>query len=229
MWQYIILWWQNNINDMGLMEGRVHNLKMKRERLYVIWAAMKHRCHTTGKDKVTKWYRDKGISVCDEWRYSYANFRKWAMENGYEDGLTIDRMDADGNYEPENCHWITRSENSMKRSPEYWRKRKIAETIDKALQYMSQYDRGYFAGYAKGMLAAQENKEDCMTEVEKGALTIIEEAMPHMTEYDRGTFVGFAKGLLSAQEQRRKEAEQNDLLDDAGPENTAESEENPGA
>lgn len=68
-----------------------------------------------------------------------------------------------------------------------------------------------------------------MTEIEKGALNTIAQAMPHMTEYDRGTFVGFAKGLLSAQEQRRKEAEQNDLLDDAGPENTAESEENPGA
>ena len=68
-----------------------------------------------------------------------------------------------------------------------------------------------------------------MSEYEKGVMLTIDKAMQHMTEYDRGSFVGFARGVLAAQEQRRKEAEQNDLRDDAGPENTAESEENPGA
>lgn len=68
-----------------------------------------------------------------------------------------------------------------------------------------------------------------MSEYEKGVMLTIDKAMQHMTEYDRGYFIGFAEALVSAQEQRRKEAEQNDLLDDAGPENTAESEENPGA
>ena len=54
------------------------------------------------------------IKVCDEWRNNYLIFEKWALENGYQKGLTIDRINPDDDYKPSNCRWITRSENSKR-------------------------------------------------------------------------------------------------------------------
>ena len=55
-------------------------------------------------------YGGRGISVCKEWDESYEAFRDWALANGYADGLSIDRIDVDGNYEPPNCRWATNQE-----------------------------------------------------------------------------------------------------------------------
>lgn len=52
------------------------------------------------------YYYNRGIRVCESWKNNYDNFRSWALENGYEDDLSIDRINPDGNYEPENCRWI---------------------------------------------------------------------------------------------------------------------------
>ena len=78
-------------------------------KLWKEWNTMLWRCNpknTTHK----KWYSDKGIVVCDEW-HTYLNFKKWALSNGYQDGLTIDRIDSNKNYCPDNCQWITLSDN----------------------------------------------------------------------------------------------------------------------
>ena len=86
--------------------------------IYHNWLSMKLRC-TNPKDKAYRRYGGRGIKICDEW-LDYMKFKHWALENGYEPGLTIDRIDNDGNYEPDNCQFITQSENSKK----YWKERK---------------------------------------------------------------------------------------------------------
>lgn len=91
----------------------------KREtRLYMIWTAMSKRCFSP-KNKAYHRYGGRGIRICDEWKSDFMSFYNWALTHGYADNLTIDRIDNDGNYEPSNCHWITKSENTKK----YWHQR----------------------------------------------------------------------------------------------------------
>lgn len=74
-------------------------------RLYGIWNGMKSRCYNP-KSNSWKYYGARGIAVCDEWRLSFVAFRDWALANGYEDGLSIERDKNDLGYEPGNCRWI---------------------------------------------------------------------------------------------------------------------------
>lgn len=78
-------------------------------RLHDEWRAMKWRCSPKYHD--CKRYYDRGIRVCDEWQ-EYIPFRNWAIENGYSDALTLDRINNDGNYEPSNCRWATQKEQA---------------------------------------------------------------------------------------------------------------------
>lgn len=81
-------------------------------RLYGIWGNMKYRCFNSRAQGYHN-YGGKGVSVCSEWT-EYECFKKWALSNGYNNSLCIDRIDSDGNYSPENCRWITASENTIR-------------------------------------------------------------------------------------------------------------------
>lgn len=77
-------------------------------RLYRIWRNMKQRCRNPNSTSY-KHYGALGVGVCVEWE-NFGGFQKWAIENGYKDDLTIDRIDPEGNYEPINCRWATYAE-----------------------------------------------------------------------------------------------------------------------
>lgn len=98
---------------LGNHNRRTHGLS--HTRIDNIYKAMLSRCYKETNNRY-KNYGAKGITVCDEWLKDKTKFFEWAFSNGYQDCLTIDRINPNGNYEPDNCRWVTFKEQNNNRT-----------------------------------------------------------------------------------------------------------------
>lgn len=106
----------------------------KVSRLYNIWANIKKRCLNPNNPR---YHRYGSRSICKEW-LDYPGFKKWAMGNGYKNGLTIDRVNNNKGYNPSNCQWITKIENTAKGNSETKRKLTFKDATDIRASSLSQ-------------------------------------------------------------------------------------------
>ena len=89
------------------------------KRIFSIWRHMKSRCYDENVREY-KWYGKKGVTMCDEWLNSFETFFNWSISNGYKENLTIDRIDCNGNYCPENCRWTTKYVQDRNKTSNTW-------------------------------------------------------------------------------------------------------------
>ena len=100
-------------------EGFHKSHGMSESKLYIVWLNMKHRCYYK-KNSMYKNYGGRGITICNEWLSGFEPFRDWALSSGYKEDLTIERINVNGNYEPDNCTWITEKEQHLNRTNSHY-------------------------------------------------------------------------------------------------------------
>lgn len=127
------------------------------ERLYSIYSNMKTRCYNANSTGYVD-YGARGISICQNWLNDYLVFQRWALSNGYADDLTIDRIDVDGDYSPDNCRWVdVNIQNNNKRNNiviEFCGRKRTLKEICKMLNLNYKSEHSYYS--RNGILAETE-------------------------------------------------------------------------
>lgn len=119
-------------------------------KLFIKWQSMKSRCYYTRNCKF-KCYGGRGIKVCDEWLSDFMNFYNWAINNGYKEGLTLDRINVDGDYEPNNCRFITLAEQANnKTNSHYVEYNGIRKTIAEWSRFYNVEYHKFYSMYKRG-------------------------------------------------------------------------------
>lgn len=142
-----------NTKSCGCLNSEISKYRMTKHgkhntRLYHIYCGMKNRCQNCNDPKYPN-YGGRGIKVCDEWLNDFMAFYNWAIDNGYKDDLTIDRINVDGNYKPDNCRWATpKQQSNNKRNTIYINYNGESKTLSEwcevlNLNYYTVYDRLY--------------------------------------------------------------------------------------
>ena len=96
-------------STQNVLKNKTHGLT--RTRIYKIYKGMKRRC-LRESEKAYKYYGARGVTICEEWLNDFLAFYNWSMKNGYSEELSIDRIDYNGNYEPNNCRWTSAKEQA---------------------------------------------------------------------------------------------------------------------
>jgi hypothetical protein len=150
--------------------------QMSGHRLYRIWRGMIERCYNPKRNSYYL-YGGRGISICDEWKSDLFKFVEWANSHGYSEELSIDRIDGDGNYEPNNCRWATPVEQANNQHPKYTFKpkseknvRKLIWTIDgetkSAIEWCNQFEISMqtvrYRVFVKGMSPKEALSKYCL-------------------------------------------------------------------
>ena len=130
--------------ELAVARNVKHNCKRRgtNNKLYNTWVEMRRRCYTHTCQSYPN-YGGRGIKVCDDWS-EFSAFQDWALHNGYQEGLTIERDDFNGNYEPENCRWIPKSEQS--------KNRRMCHFIEHNGLRMTVTDWSRFTGISRGTI-----------------------------------------------------------------------------
>lgn len=148
----------------------IHGGVANKERLFGIWMGMRRRCSDKNNIGYER-YGGRGIIVCKEWDNDYAVFREWALANGYKDGLTIDRINFDGNYCPDNCRWVTPTQQT--RNTSYNRYEEIDGVTKSVAQWMDDYGVINRGAVYRRLRHGWSMKDAIFTPVRKGGKPIL--------------------------------------------------------
>ena len=108
----------------GCLQKKITSKKHKthglsKNKIYFIWCSMKDRCYRQNSNDYLN-YGGRGITICDEWKNDFKTFYQWAINNGYKEGLTIERINVNDNYKPSNCTWIENALQSKNKTNSHY-------------------------------------------------------------------------------------------------------------